>query len=126
MTVGTDTITAAAARETRAAARSPLRTRHFRNLWLGSTVSYIGDQFYLVALPWLVLELTGSGLAVGSMLMVAAVPRAVLMLMGGAVTDRSAPRNILLFTTWARTVLVAMVTLLAWLHWVQLWHLYIL
>jgi MFS family permease len=126
MAAGTETITATAAVEARPASRSPLRTPHFRNLWLGSTVSYIGDQFYLVALPWLVLELTGSGLAVGSMLMVAAVPRAVLMLMGGAVTDRSAPRNILLATTWARTVLVGIVTLLAWLHWVQLWHLYVL
>jgi MFS family permease len=126
MAIGTDTIAAAPAVETRPASRSPLRTPHFRNLWLGSTVSYIGDQFYLVALPWLVLELTGSGLAVGSMLMVAAVPRAVLMLMGGAVTDRSAPRTILLTTTWARTVLVGIVTLLAWLHWVQLWHLYLL
>jgi MFS family permease len=126
MSAGTDTAIAGPALETRPAARSPLRTPHFRNLWLGSTVSYIGDQFYLVALPWLVLELTGSGLAVGSMLMVAAVPRAVLMLMGGAVTDRSAPRNILLATTWARTVLVGIVTLLAWLHWVQLWHLYVL
>jgi MFS family permease len=126
MTAGTDTITAAPALESRAAPRSPLRTRHFRNLWLGSTISYIGDQFYLVALPWLVLELTGSGLAVGTMLMVAAVPRAVLMLMGGAVTDRSMPRNILLVTIWTRTALVALVTLLAWLHWVQLWHLYVL
>jgi MFS family permease len=125
MAVGSDTITAAPAPPP-AAVRSPLRTPHFRNLWLGSTVSYIGDQFYLVALPWLVLELTGSGLAVGSMLMVAAIPRAVLMLMGGAVTDRTAPRDILLTTTWARTVLVGIVTLLAWLHLVQLWHLYVL
>src|SRR3954468_2519924 len=114
MTVGTDTITAAAARETRAAARSPLRTRHFRNLWLGSTVSLIGDQFYLVALPWLVLELTGSGLAVGTMLMVAAVPRAVLMLMGGALSDRFAPRRILLATTWIRMVLVGTVAIGTW------------
>jgi MFS family permease len=126
MPVETDTITATPAVETRPVPRSPLRTPHFRNLWLGSTVSYIGDQFYLVALPWLVLELTGSGLAVGTMLMVAAVPRAVLMLMGGAVTDRTAPRNVLLITTWARTLLVGMVTLLAWMHSVQLWHLYVL
>jgi len=126
MTAGTDTITTAPPPATPAAVRSPLSTRHFRNLWLGSTVSYIGDQFYLVALPWLVLELTGSGLAVGSMLMVAAVPRAVLMLMGGAVTDRAAPRNILLITTWARTVLVGIVTVLAWFHVVQLWQLYFL
>ena len=31
----------------------PLRIPHFRNLWLGATVSLLGDQFYLVALLWL-------------------------------------------------------------------------
>ena len=107
-------------------ARSPLRIAHFRNLWLGSTVSMIGDQFYMVALPWLVLSLTGSGLALGTMMMTAAVPRAVLMLMGGAATDRFAPRTVLLFTTGARTALVAIVAVLTWLDVVQLWHLYVL
>ncbi len=105
---------------------SPLRITHFRNLWLGSTVSMIGDQFYMVALPWLVLTLTGSGLALGTMMMAAAVPRAVLMLMGGAVSDRFAPRSVLLITAGARTVLVAFVAVLTWLHVVQLWHLYVL
>lgn len=37
----------------------------FRNLWIGATISLLGDQFYLVALPWLVLQLTGSGLVLG-------------------------------------------------------------
>jgi MFS family permease len=105
---------------------SPLRIRHFRNLWLGSTVSLIGDQFYMVALPWLVLSLTGSGLALGTMMMAAAVPRAVLMLMGGVVSDRFAPRSVLLITAAARTTLVAIVAALTWLHVAQLWHLYVL
>jgi hypothetical protein len=107
-------------------AGSPLRIPHFRNLWLGSTVSMIGDQFYLVALPWLVLGLTGSGLALGTMMMAAAVPRAVLMLMGGAASDRLTPRTVLLATTWTRTALVAIVAALTWLHVVQLWQLYVL
>jgi MFS family permease len=105
---------------------SPLRIRHFRNLWLGSTVSLIGDQFYMVALPWLVLSLTGSGLALGTMMMAAAVPRAVLMLMGGVVSDRFAPRSVLLITAAARTTLVAIVAALTWLHVAHLWHLYVL
>jgi MFS family permease len=105
---------------------SPLGIRHFRNLWLGSTVSLIGDQFYMVALPWLVLSLTGSGLALGTMMMAAAVPRAVLMLMGGVVSDRFAPRSVLLITAAARTTLVAIVAALTWLHVAQLWHLYVL
>jgi MFS family permease len=106
-------------------ASTPLRIPHFRNLWIGSTVSMIGDQFYLVALPWLVLSLTGSGLALGTMMMAAALPRAVLMLVGGAASDRFAPRDVLLATTWARTTLVAVVAAVTWLHWVELWQLYV-
>ncbi|HEX9493731.1 MAG TPA: MFS transporter, partial [Thermoanaerobaculia bacterium] len=85
---------------------------HFRNLWLGGAVSALGDQFYLVALPWLVLQLTGSNLAVGTVLMCAAVPRAVLMLGGGAVSDRIAPRRIMLTTASTRTLFVGAVGVL--------------
>ncbi|MGB7766497.1 MAG: hypothetical protein WBL33_15865, partial [Candidatus Acidiferrales bacterium] len=49
-----------------APARShPLAIPHFRNLWMGATISLLGDQFYLVALPWLVLQITGSSLVLG-------------------------------------------------------------
>jgi MFS family permease len=105
---------------------SPLRIPHFRNLWLGSTVSLLGDQFYLVALPWLVLQLSGSSLALGTIMMAAAIPRGLLMLMGGAVSDRLAPRNIMLVTTVARTLLVAVIALLTWMHWIEIWQLYFL
>src|SRR5438067_7471827 len=106
--------------------KSVFANGHFRNLWLGGGVSALGDQFYLVALPWLVLQLTGSNLAVGTVLMCAAVPRAVLMLGGGAVSDRIAPRRIMLTTASTRTVFVGAVGVLAYLHVIQLWHFYIL
>ena len=94
----------------------PLAISHFRNLWLGSAVSLFGDQFYLVALPWLVLQLTGSSLALGAILMTAAVPRAALMLAGGVLTDRLSPRRVLMATATARTLLVGAVAALVWSH----------
>src|ERR671929_173249 len=112
--------------ETAARPRSVFANSHFRNLWLGGAVSALGDQFYLVALPWLVLQLTGSNLAVGTVLMAAAIPRAVLMLGGGAVSDRIASRRIMLTTASTRTLFVAAVGVLVWLHIIQLWHLYVL
>ena len=54
------------------------RSRDFRLLWGGQFVSLLGDQFFLVALPWLVLQLTGDPLAIGSVLAVSAAPRADL------------------------------------------------
>jgi MFS family permease len=104
----------------------PLSIPHFRNLWLGGTISLMGDQFYLVALPWLILQLTGSSLALGTILMTAAIPRAVLMLMGGVLSDRVPPRRILMSTASARSVLVGALALLVWIHDVRLWHVYIL
>ena len=41
---------------------SAFAVRDFRLLWLGETISSLGDQFALVGLPWLALVLTGSAL----------------------------------------------------------------
>ena len=46
-----------------AATEHPLRNPQYRKLLIGSTISFVGDQFYLVALPWLVLQQTGSAVA---------------------------------------------------------------
>ena len=70
--------------------------RNFRLLWLGEGTSLLGDQFYLVGLGWLTMQLTNSSLALGAIRMAAAVPRAVLMLVGGAITDRFSPRSVML------------------------------
>lgn len=104
----------------------PLRHGGFRMVWLGETVSMLGDQFYLVALPWLALALTGSSLALGLVLMAAAIPRAALMLVGGALSDRYEPRTIMVVSSAARAVLVGVLALLVWTDAVQLWHLYVL
>jgi MFS family permease len=104
----------------------PLHLRNFRLLWLGESVSLFGDQFYFVALTWLTLEITGSGLALGTVLMLAAIPRAALMLIGGAVTDRVSPRPIMFVSNAARALLVAGLTVLIALHGAALWHLYVM
>jgi Transmembrane secretion effector len=104
----------------------PLRNPNFRLLWAGNTVSWTGDQFYLVALPWIILQLTGSSIVLGTITMMAAIPRAALMLLGGAVTDRISPRRIMMLTACSRTVLVAAISVLLWMHMLQLWQLYIL
>src|SRR5215468_7199876 len=105
---------------------NPLHNSKFRLLWMGSAVSLLGDQFFLVALPWLILQLTGSGVALGAILMAAAIPRAVLMLMGGAVTDRTSPRKVMIATASARTLFVGAIAALIYFHVLQLWHLYLL
>jgi MFS family permease len=104
----------------------PLRNPDYR-LWLtGGTISLLGDQFYMVALPWLVLQETGSAMAMGAIMMAGAIPRAVLMLMGGALSDRISARKIMMATATARTILVTAIGVLVWLHILRTWELYAL
>ena len=104
----------------------PLRNPDYR-LWLtGGTISLLGDQFYMVALPWLVLQETGSAMAMGAIMMAGAIPRAVLMLMGGALSDRISARKIMIATATARTILVTAIGVLVWLHILRTWELYAL
>jgi MFS family permease len=104
----------------------PLRERDYRFVFVGETVSVVGDQFHFVALAWLILGLTGSGLALGTVLMAAAIPRAVLMLVGGATTDRVAPRAVVLVSNGIRAVVVSAVAILVLGGAVEVWQLVIL
>ncbi len=105
--------------------KSLFRSRNFLLLWLGEAISLIGDQFHLVALPWLVLQLTGDALAMGTVLAVAAVPRAVFIVVGGAVTDRFSPRSVMLASNLARMAVVGGLTVLVFGGSVELWALYL-
>ena len=104
----------------------PLGVRDFRLLFTGESISVLGDQFHFVALAWLTLQLTGSGLALGSVLMVAAIPRAVFMLLGGALSDRLSPRSLMLYSNAIRAVVVGVIAALVLSGNAELWQLYIL
>jgi MFS family permease len=104
----------------------PLRNPNYR-LWLiGGTISFLGDQFYMLALPWLILQQTGSAVAMGTVMMAGSVPRALLMLMGGAVSDRLSARKIMMTTATARTICVAVIGILIWYGILHMWALYAL
>jgi MFS family permease len=105
---------------------APLRLRDFRYLFTGESISVMGDQFHFVALAWLALQLTGSGLALGTVLMTAGIPRAVFMLLGGALSDRFSPRTLMLTSNAIRGVVVAFLALLVLSGRAELWHLYVL
>jgi MFS family permease len=104
----------------------PLRNRRFRRFWVGLAGSFFGDQFYLLALPWIVLQTTGSALTMSSILATGTVPRLALFLVGGTVSDRFSPRKILIASTLARALLVTGLGALLFLHWLKLWELYLL
>lgn len=110
--------------ETQKTERGLFRNGNFLLLWAGEGISLLGDQFYLIALPWLVLQITGDAFAMGTVLAVASVPRALFILVGGAVTDRFSPRNVMLASNLVRMVFVGGLATLVYAGQVKLWMLY--
>src|SRR5512137_2670312 len=98
--------------------------RDFRLLFSGAATSMLGDQFALIATPWLVLKLTGDPLALGIVLALEGIPRAIFILLGGAITDRFAPRIIMLTADVIRFILTALMTVVVFTGTVQMWMLY--
>lgn len=98
--------------------------RDFRLLFAGATTSLLGDQFALIATPWLVLQLSGDPLALGIVLALEGIPRAMFMLLGGAITDRLSPRIIMLLADFIRFVLTGLMAFVVFTGLVQMWMLY--
>jgi hypothetical protein len=92
----------------------------------GSIVSMLGDQFTLVALPWLVLRMTGDTLVLGTVLGLMSLPRALFILIGGAVVDRYSPKKVLMVTKYINAALLAALAVLVLVGGLSLWAVYAL
>src|SRR5579862_7908964 len=107
-------------------ADTPLRHASFRRLWVGLSISYLGDQFTTIALLWFVLQLTGSGAAVGLVILCFDLPGVVTGAILGRLLDRYQPRLVMGFDNLARAALIAAIPTLYALGSLQLWHVLVL
>ncbi|MET7394191.1 MFS transporter [Dactylosporangium sp. NPDC005572] len=90
---------------------SLLRDRDFVLFAGGQGVSALGDALSKTALPLLVLAITGSGLHMGIIAMLNALPLLVLGVPAGAWADRMDRRRMMLWSDVGRALLVALVPL---------------
>ncbi|WP_306655162.1 hypothetical protein [Massilia scottii] len=92
----------------RSARAALLREPNFRWTIGGAVITSLGDQFTLIALPWLVLVTTGDPLKMGLVIAMMSVPRAIFILLGGALVDRYSPRSVLMITRFVNAALLAL------------------
>ncbi len=84
-----------------------LRTnRNFRLLFIGQAISQLGDWFNSVAVYALLLDLTGSAMAVAWMMIVQFLPMALVGPMAGVVVDRVDRRRLMIGADLVRGVLI--------------------
>jgi MFS family permease len=95
----------------RARALHALRSRDFRLLWSGQTISLVGDGAFLVALGWKSFSLTGSKTTLALVLMAHGTAMLATLLIGGVLADRYPRRTLMIISDVAR--LSVMVTLAA-------------
>jgi MFS family permease len=91
---------------------SALRSPNYRKWFAGQTVSLMGTWMQWVAQGWLVYELTGSKLALGTVSFAGSIPTLFLMLPAGVLMDRVSNRRLLMVTQSLMLLLALALTFL--------------
>jgi len=100
----------------------PLRHRDFRLLFIGQTVSMVGNQLYLVALPFQIIALGGSALQLGAGFTIFAGAQLLTILFSGALVDRVSRRRVILTMDLLSACVVAIVAGLGLAHRLEIPH----
>ncbi|NOZ74306.1 MAG: MFS transporter [FCB group bacterium] len=103
-----------------------LRNPTFARFFAGNAISLIGWGFNFIAVGWIVLDITGSKLAVGEMVAVSTLPGLIIALGAGTLIDRVNRKHVLVTIDIFRGISVAAIPILYWLGYFHLWQLYIM
>ena len=98
----------------------------FGRLWVGRSVSLFGDALTLIALPWFVLQVTGSGTATASILLALQLPAILTSMVIGSLVDRFQPRAIITIDNGLRSLIIGLIPVLFWFGRLELWLLFLL
>jgi MFS family permease len=103
-----------------------LRVRNFRLFVVGQLISATGTWMQFVAQPWLVLKLTGSGVALGIDTALTFLPTLLIGAYGGLIADRFDNRRIQMVTQAAYGCMALALWVLVMTNVVEVWMVYAL
>ena len=99
---------------------------NYRVYFFGQMISLVGTWMQTTAQAWLVLKITGSPFALGTVTTLQFLPITVLTLFGGVFADRLPKRRMLIITQTLALVQATILGVLVVTGTVQLWHIYLL
>jgi MFS family permease len=103
-----------------------LRNRNYRLFFFGQSLSLCGTWMQTIAQAWLVLEITDSKVALGTVTMLQFLPITLFVLFAGVIADRVPKRNFLVVTQTISMIQALLLAFLVWTGMVELWHIYVL
>lgn len=103
-----------------------LKNRNYRLYWLGQVVSMSGTWMQRIAQAWLVLQLTNSPLALGTVTTIQFTPILLFSLFGGVLADRLPKWRFIICTQTVMALQALTLAILVGTGHIQLIHVYIL
>lgn len=102
------------------------RNGQFRTYWFARLISMIGDRFYFLALPWLVLEITGgSVLSTSITLALETVPLLITLPFLGVAIDHYERRKLMLMADLVRGTIMGTIAVLIFFDQLSVYHVYV-
>ena len=98
-----------------------LRHRDFRLLWIGQAVSLTGDGIYLVAIAWLVYDISNAPGALAIVGFAWTLPQVAGLLLAGVLSDRFERRRLLVIADLIRFAAIGAIAALAFADNDRLW-----
>ena len=105
--------------------RSLFTNFNFVLLWIGQTISIIGDNLFQIALMWWVLERTGSTAAMATVAICAALPIIIAGPFAGTYVDRVNRKNLMIWMDLFRGILISIPGILFFMGRLEVWHIYV-
>jgi len=92
--------------------KSILKNKNIILLWVGHLISHAGDSIYMIALPWLILDLTGSKSTTSLTTASGYLPAILFGLIAGSIADKYPRKYVMITSDILRSFFVAFVPIL--------------
>jgi MFS family permease len=106
--------------------RSILQKRSLRFVFAANVISMLGSGMNSAAVAWTILQRTHSEMALGTFAALQTIPAMLMLPFTGVLIDREDRRRLVMWLDASRAVVILAVTVLAFLHRVQVWELYLM
>src|ERR1700726_2190635 len=106
--------------------RSILQKRSLRSVFAANVISMLGSGMNSAAVAWTILQRTHSEMALGTFAALQTIPAMLMLPFTGVIIDREDRRRLVMWLDAGRAVVILAVTVLAFLHRVQVWQLYLM
>src|ERR1700687_2871323 len=106
--------------------RSILQKRSLRFVFAANVISMLGSGMYSAAVAWTILQRTHSEMALGTFAALQTIPAMLMLPFTGVIIDREDRRRLVMWLDALRAIILFAVMVLAFLHRVQVWQLYLM